>query len=201
MRGWPYTLSSTQPSGRVITLRPLQRGDETEWRRIRQEDADWLRPWEATVPNNPAGELPFRRLRRVLDRGGRDGRALPFIIDVEGRVVGQMQLFDIVWGSRWTGTAGYWLTRSATGSGIATWSLAMLIDFSLGVYGLHRIEVNIRPENTASLAVAHRLGLDQESLRRDLVHVDGAWRDHLSFAITRPQLPSGGLVGRLTEQT
>lgn len=194
---WPTRLLATQPGGRVITLRPLERADRRDWERIRSEDAAWLQPWEATIPRGVEPPLPFPRLRRALHRAARQGRALPFAIDVDGELVGQMHLFDIAWGSRWTGTAGYWLASSATGHGTATWALAMLIDHALSEVGLHRVEVNIRPENTTSLAVVRRLHLPEEGMRRGLVHVDGAWRDHLTFAITRPELPEGGLVGRL----
>lgn len=122
------------------------------------------------------------------------------MIDVEGQIVGQMQVFDIVWGSRCTGTVGYWLSHSVTGHGIATWSLAMVIDFAIGVHGLNRLEINIRPENAASLAVVRRLGLEPEGLRRDLVYVDGAWRDHVTFAVIRAEMPRTGFVGRLEAQ-
>ena len=63
--------------------------------------------------------------------------------------------------------------------------------------GLHRMEVAIRPENTSSLAVVRRLGLSDEGFRAGLVHVDGAWRDHVEFALTDEQLGSERLVDRL----
>lgn len=195
---WPFTLSSPGPSGREVVLRPLRAGDREAWERIRREDAAWLQPWEAGAPHGQSAELSFRRLRRLLHQAARDQRTLPFVIDVDGVLVGQMQVFDIVWGSRCSGTIGYWLSRSATGQGVATWALAMVIDFALGVYGLNRVEVNVRPENTASLAVVARLGLQPEALRRELVYVDGAWRDHQTFAVTRSSMPSTGFVGQLT---
>lgn len=197
---WPTTVHAVQPGGRTIVLRPLQRDDRAAWDQLRQENADWLRPWEATLPAGPEPPLSFQRMRRGLDRAAGEGRLIPFAIEVDGELVGQMHLFDIVWGSRFTGTAGYWLARHATGRGIATWALAMLVDVALRDAGLHRVEVNIRPENAASLAVARRLGLSEEGPRRGLVHVDGAWRDHLTFAITAPDLPPGGLVEMLRTQ-
>ena len=119
------------------------------------------------------------------------------LIEANGLLVGQMHLFDIVWGSRWTASAGYWLDRRSTGRGLATWALAMAIDHAIFDVGLHRIEVGIRPENAASLAVAHRLELPDEGFRVGQVHVDGAWRDHREFAITAEQLGSQRLVERL----
>jgi len=197
---WPAVVRAELPSGTVVTLRPLQRTDRAAWDRMRREEAGWLRPWEATLPGGSGPPAHFRRVRRDLERAARRGEILPFAIDVDGRLAGQMHLFDIVWGSRHTGTAGYWLSRAATGRGVATWGLAMLIDFSIREAGLHRVEVNVRPENERSLAVVRRLGLREEGLRRGLVHVDGQWRDHLGFAITAEELPPGGLTGMLRER-
>lgn len=194
---WPVRLLEVRPDGAQIVLRALTRHDRARWLELREENHDWLRPWEATVPTGPEPAIGFTRLRRLLDRGAREGRVLPFVVEADGLLVGQMQLFDIVWGSRWTASAGYWLDRRATGRGLATWSLAMLIDHALHEVGLHRVEVAIRPENVASLAVARRLDLPDEGFRAGLVHVDGQWRDHVEFAITDQQLGADRLVDRL----
>lgn len=196
---WPVRLEEVRPDGVEIVLRGLTRADRARWVELRQSNLDWLRPWEATAPTGPEEQLRFARLRRVLDRAAREGRVLPFMIEVDGVLEGQMQLFDIVWGSRWTASAGYWLDQRATGRGIAAWSLAMVIDHALHDVGLHRVEVAIRPENAASLAVARRLGLPDEGPRAGLVHVDGQWRDHREFAITQEQLGSERLVDRLRQ--
>lgn len=197
---WPVTLRERRPDGVTVTLRPLQQADRAAWEEIRERNRDWLRPWESSLPGGPGRPASFRQMRRSFQRAGREGRVLPFAIDVDGVFVGQMHLFDVVWGSRWTGSAGYWLDQRATGRGIASWALAMLIDHCLGEVGLHRVEVNIRPENSASLAVARRLGLTEEGLRRGLIHVDGQWHDHITFAITTEELAGRRLVDRLLQR-
>ena len=60
--------------------------------------------------------------------------------------------------------------------------------------GLHRVEVNIRPENAASLRVVEKLGFRDEGLRPRYLHIDGDWRDHLSFALTREEVGDGLLA-------
>ena len=44
-RGWPATLSDG-----LIGVRPLTRRDASTWARLRQENLEWLSPWEATLP-------------------------------------------------------------------------------------------------------------------------------------------------------
>jgi ribosomal-protein-alanine N-acetyltransferase len=43
---------------------------------------------------------------------------------------------------------------------------------------LHRLEINIRPENEPSLRVAQKAGYLFEGLRPRYLHIDGNWRDH-----------------------
>lgn len=199
---WPVTLHRRLPSGEQLTLRPLRRRDRAEFEALLTANAGWLRPWESTIPgapglSTPQTRPPFHHLRRTTDRAARDGLLLPLVIEVDGRMVGQVQLFDLLWGARRTGWAGYWLAREETGRGYATWALAVLLDHALLDVGLHRVEVAIRPENTASLRVVGRLGLREEGAQRGLMHVDGGWRDHRSFAVLAEDLDPGGLVGRL----
>jgi ribosomal-protein-alanine N-acetyltransferase len=54
----------------------------------------------------------------------------------------------------------------------------------------------VRPENTPSTRVLTKLGFRQEGLFRRYLDVAGGWRDHLCFALTTEDVPSG-LVTRL----
>ncbi len=62
--------------------------------------------------------------------------------------------------------------------------------------GLHRIEICVRPENTNSLRVVEKLGLQQVGFAPRFLHIDGAWRDHRVFAVTVEEAPEG-ITGRL----
>jgi ribosomal-protein-alanine N-acetyltransferase len=70
-------------------------------------------------------------------------------------------------------------------------AVAIAVDHSFGVVGLHRVEVNIRPENTASLRVVEKLGFRPEGRRDRYLHIAGDWRDHLAFALTVEDVPEG----------
>ena len=191
---WPVRIRVVLPDGRILVLRPLERGDRTEWDELRQRNQQWLSRWESRPPG-PAGiPLPFPQLRRVLHRAGRAGDVFPFVIEVDGDLVGQMHLFDIIWGSRRSGLAGYWLDEAATGRGVATWALAALIDHALLSAGLHRVEIAIREENRPSLAMMQRLGLPEEGRARGLMFVEDDWRDHRMFAVIAEDVRSGGFA-------
>jgi ribosomal-protein-alanine N-acetyltransferase len=63
------------------------------------------------------------------------------------------------------------------------------------------MEICIRPENAASLRVVEKLGFRYEGLRRRYIHIDGDWRDHYAFALTREDVPHGVLERWVSGQT
>ena len=188
------TLTARRVGGEPVILRPLRGKDRRQWEELRAQNVEWLRPWEATSPEPVASGLAFRQLVRHFDREASEGRLQPFVIETQGRVVGQMHLFGIAWGSLRSASAGYWVAESFAGQGIVPFALAAACDHAFLVLGLHRVEVNIRPENTASLRVVEKLGFREEGLRRHYLHIDGKWRDHRSFALTREDLSTSPLV-------
>jgi [ribosomal protein S5]-alanine N-acetyltransferase len=193
-QGWPAVLRHGE-----VTVRPLVHGDARAWKAARKSNADWLRPWDATVP--PGGdERPstFRVLVRRLDRLARAGVCMPFAIDVDGQFVGQVTVNNIVRGSAQFASVGYWLDRAYAGRGVMPLAVAMVIDHCFAGAGLHRIEVAIRPENSNSLRVVEKLDLLEVGYAPRYLHIDGDWRDHRLYAVTVEECP-GGLVRRLLD--
>jgi len=178
-----------------VVLRPLRLRDARAWRRLRSDNAAWLAPWEATSPDPGTPLRGFASMVRHGHRSARDGTALPLAIDVDGRLVGVVSVSGVVWGSMRGGAIGYWIDRAVAGRGIVPTAVALLTDHCFGEMGLHRVEINIRPENTASLRVVAKLGFRDEGLRRSYLHIDGDWRDHRTFALTVEEVP-GGLLPR-----
>jgi len=193
---WPVTITARRVGGAPVILRVLRGRDRTEWEALRAKNTEWLRPWEATSPEGVATQLGYRQLVRQFDREANEGRLRPFVIETEGRLVGQMHLFGIAWGSLRGASAGYWVDESIAGQGIMPLALAAACDHAFIGLGLHRVEVNIRPENTASLRVIEKLGFRDEGLRLRYLHIDGEWRDHRSFALTTEDLGGSSVVER-----
>ena len=62
-------------------------------------------------------------------------------------------------------------------------SVALILARAFGGLGLHRVEANVQPGNTASLRLVLSSGFRCEGYAPRLVHIDGRWRDHVRFAI------------------
>lgn len=188
--GWPARLEEGD-----VVLRPLRHRDSEHWLALRARNAAWLDPWEATAPQPGARRPPtFGGFVRTLARQARAGTALPFAIEYRGDLVGQLTVSTIVRGSMCSASVGYWVSEHVAGRGIVPTAVAMAIDHCFGPVGLHRVEIAIRPENAASLRVVEKLGLREEGVRERYLHIQGAWRDHRTFAVTAEEVPEGLLA-------
>ncbi|GGC85527.1 N-acetyltransferase GCN5 [Tersicoccus solisilvae] len=195
---WPVTLGWGP-----LTLRPIRHRDRAEWDQVRARNVQWLGPWEASNPE-PGGRLPsFRQMVASLKAQARTGTALPFVItearETQSRLVGQLTVSSITYGSLMGATLGYWVDQGSAGRGIAPTAVALATDHCFGTLGLHRMEINIRPENERSLRVVQKLGFRDEGLRRAYLHIDGQWADHRTFAMTADEVPGGLLHRWVTE--
>lgn len=174
--------------------------DQRAWRDVNGRNRDWLRPWEATVPPAPPGHLAqrptYRQMVRHLRSEANAGRMLPFVIEYRGRLAGQLTVAGITWGSMCSAHVGYWVDQAVAGRGVMPTAVALAVDHCFRSVGLHRIEVCIRPENVPSRRVVEKLGFREEGIRPRYLHIDGAWRDHLVFALTAEEVPPEGLLNR-----
>jgi len=122
---------------------------------------------------------------------------LPFVITERiptagsSAIVGQLTVSSIVWGSAMMATLGYWVDQDRAGRGIAPTAVALVTDHCFRTLGLHRMEINIRPENRPSLRVVEKLGFRDEGYRPRYLHINGEWADHRSFALTAEEVPDG----------
>jgi ribosomal-protein-alanine N-acetyltransferase len=195
--GWPVTLEEG-----AVGLRPHRARDAIVWSEVRCANQRWLEPWEPTRPQpwhlqHAVSEYPS--LLRALRRGARSGQLLPWVITYEGRFAGQLTFGNVIRGASCSAYAGYWVDGRLAGRAIMPTALAMAVDHGFRFVGLHRIEVNIRPENVASRRVVEKLGFREEGYHPRFLHIDGAWRDHIGYALTVEDVAPHGLLARWRE--
>jgi ribosomal-protein-alanine N-acetyltransferase len=182
---WPITLN-----GDEITLRPPRVRDRPQWNSVRAENKEWLSPWEATLPllphDSPAYEdhdtrPSFYQMVRMLNREARAGRSYSFFIWSGNNLVGQITMGGVMYGALRGAHIGYWVDRNYANRGFTTQAVKLVTAFGFSQLGLHRMEINVRPENAASCRVAEKAGFVIEGQRKAFLHIDGAWRDHICF--------------------
>jgi ribosomal-protein-alanine N-acetyltransferase len=182
---WPVTLA-----GESILLRPARFRDKSKWDAVRAENKEWLTPWEATLPRVPE-ETPesefiskrpsFYSMVSAINREARAGRSYSFMMWKDANLVGQITMGGVIFGAMRGAHIGYWIDRNYANKGLTTDAVNTLTRFGFEGLGLHRIEINVRPENAASCQVALKAGYQFEGDRPNFLHIAGAWRDHKCF--------------------
>ncbi len=175
-----------------VTIRGVRVKDARRLERELLDNRNWLRKWEATSPHGMRN-FDVRSSIRGLLANARHGLGLPFVIEHDGELAGQLNVSSISWGSVSSATIGYWVAERFAGRSLTPTAVALATDYCFYQLGLHRMEICIRPENVPSLRVVEKLGFRYEGLRRRFIHIDGDWRDHFCFALVVEELPVGVL--------
>jgi [ribosomal protein S5]-alanine N-acetyltransferase len=106
-----------------------------------------------------------------------------------GRLVGVVNVSNIVRGGFQSGYLGYGAFASHAGRGLMTEGLREVLRSVFGDLGLHRVEANIQPGNTRSIGLVRRLGFQKEGFSRRYLMIGGAWRDHERWALLAEDFP------------
>ena len=165
-------------SGRV-GLRRVAAGDQDEFLRLARASVDLHHPWY-TMPTTPREfGIYLTRFSQATAEGllvrVRDGGALAGVITIDSIVRGRFQ----------SASLSYAAFAPSAGRGYMSEGLGLVLRYAFLQLRLHRLEASIQPDNQASLALVRRLGFRREGYSPDMLFIDGAWRDHERWAITR----------------
>jgi [ribosomal protein S5]-alanine N-acetyltransferase len=176
---------------RHVTVRGVKLRDSRALEKALGHNRAWLQPWEATHPIIRAHPEDTKSSIRSLLQLAKTGTVLPLVMEVDHELVGQLNVSQIVYGSLSQATLGYWIVPERAGQGITPLAVAMVCDYLFFELALHRVEICIRPENTASLRIVEKLGFRFEGFRRNYIHIDRRWRDHYCFGLVVEEVPKG----------
>lgn len=95
-----------------------------------------------------------------------------------------VNLSQIFLGPFCNGILGYWVGAAHAQRGYASDGVRACLSRAFGDLGLHRVECNVRPDNEPSLRLARRIGFRDEGYSPRYLQIDGAWSDHVRFAMT-----------------
>ncbi len=108
-----------------------------------------------------------------IDRGLGAG----WVIVRDGRVVGRVNLNNIVMGVLRSASVGYWVDVEHLGRGLATGAVELACVEARGL-GLHRVEAGTLVHNSASQRVLERTGFAYYGTAERFLFIDGRWQDH-----------------------
>jgi ribosomal-protein-alanine N-acetyltransferase len=175
-----------------VEIRAPRLSDAAQYAAAVRRSADHVGRWNPVEPDG------------LVDLVRRQGETLRsfLILDIEdGGLVGSCNVANIVKGRFCNGSLGYNSYLPYNGTGRMTEGMRLVIDRcftpeTAGGLGLHRLEINVQPENAPSIGMAKRLGFRHEGYTPRMLFLQGAWRDHERFALTAEEWTVGQTGGR-----
>lgn len=173
------------PARDGVVLRSPRRDDGPAFLALRRRNRAFLEPWEPLPPDGVEWDGPetFERLLATADT--ETSRRLFVCRASDGVLMGQISLGAIVRGPLQQCFLGYWIGGEYSGRGYMTAAIRLALRVVFVDLGLHRVEANIQPHNTASLALVRRCGFRLEGFSPKYLRIGGAWADHERWAMTR----------------
>ena len=104
----------------------------------------------------------------------------------DAALVGCTNLTNVVMGVLRSGYLGYFAFAAKAGQGLMTEGLRAVVRQAFGPPGLHRLEANIQPGNTASIALVRACGFVREGWSPKYQKNGAHWRDHERWTRVRP---------------
>ncbi|WP_219471840.1 GNAT family N-acetyltransferase [Nonomuraea rhizosphaerae] len=109
----------------------------------------------------------------------------------DGELVGGV-LFRTMNLGHGTAEAGCWLEPSAAGKGLVTRAVRAIIDWAVEERGVHRVEWQVAAANSASVAVARRLGMTRDGVLRESYVHRGRRHDVEIWSVLAPEWRAAG---------
>lgn len=183
--------------GRRLLLRPLVASDFTAWQEVRTRNGEWLTKWE---PSRPPGSPDVVNDRHAFaarcnarERERQLGSGFGFgVFNLKNQFMGEMNLSSIQRGPFQNAYVGYWIDSAHAGNSYTPEALVALARFAFEEVRLHRIQIAIIPRNASSHRVVEKLDIRREGVAVRYLEINGAWEDHVRYALTSEEWEQRG---------
>jgi len=171
------TKAVTSPRTPKVYLRAPTKDDQQELLALNRSSRKFHRGLVA-----PAKE-PAQYLS-LLERASSDSFAYFLVCrKKDDCILGIINLSQIFHGPFRNAYLGYYIGEKHARQGYMTEALQLMLVHAFTKLKLHRLEANIQPGNTASIALVKRAGFVCEGFSRRYLKIGGRWRDHERWAI------------------
>ena len=165
-----------------IRVRPLIEGDRAAFLAAARASRSLHRPW--TTP--PVTDDAFDT---YLARAGDDATSCLLVVrEADEGLAGVYNLSEIVRGSFQNAYLGYYAFVPHAGTGAMRAAMPSVLAHAFDDLGLHRLQANVQPENERSRRLLEATGWREEGFAERYLLIDGAWRDHVTYAITAEEV-------------
>lgn len=154
-----------------INIRKFKEDDALELYAAVRESIDHLSPWLCwCTPAYSIADAEF--WVTTAEQEWNAGNDYRFVIECSHtkKLLGSVAINQVIQQHK-IGNLGYWIRQSALNQGVCTKAARMIIEYGFNQLQLQRIEICALEANTASIAIAEKLGATYEGiLRNKLFH-------------------------------
>lgn len=167
----------------TVTIRPADEPDARALCELLVRNRDYFSTGEPVLPDSyytPAYQA------QVIERDHASraaGTGAMFLIETEGVLVGRLNLSSVIRGAFQSASVAYLVDQGHTGRGIATSALGQLVTYAFDDLGLHRLQAEVLPSNTASKRVLAHLDFVHYGTAPEYLLIQGQWQTHDLFQL------------------
>jgi len=161
-----------------VALRTMTDKDQQEFIELAKASAELHEPWVWV----PTTSQEYVRYLRRFDES--EAESTLICIRGSGAIAGFVTIKNIIRGPYQRATVGYGAFAPTQGLGFMSEGFGLVFRFAFGDLGLHRLEADIQPGNTASRRFAERVGFRYEGFSPGFLRIDGSWKDYERWAVT-----------------
>lgn len=183
-----------------MKLRTIEHQDAPELFACVDRNRAWLRRWLPWLDATTEVAHIQAFIRSVL-QGYAENRQLTYVILEDEQIVGICAYNLMDWNLK-AGYIGYWLSENQRGKGIMTRAVREVVDYGFTRLGLELCDIKAATSNTASRAVAERLGFTCTGTIRRAENLYGTFVDYAIYSVLKSEWYSQtGQTGGREQQT
>ena len=172
-----------------LKLRPLTEADvDAVFAVAKQREFPRYMSWAAHADR----EVTLEWIQQLI-AGLVQNRNVCWGIELEGKLVGTIELGDVTWQLLALrvdrAELGYWLAQPHWGKGLMTEAVTAVVQFAFQTLGLHKVTTKCFVENAGSRRVMEKAGFRFVGRAEDDIWRDAAWHTHLLYELTSAEWP------------
>tara|TARA_Y100000310_G_scaffold344510_1_gene457654 strand:- start:9850 stop:10368 length:519 start_codon:yes stop_codon:yes gene_type:complete len=164
--------------GKGFTLRYYQKGDEASLQKHINNNKIYRYTCQIPYPYTLKTAKQWVK-DNVINNKKRNKEKVNFVIDINGKVVGGVGLFDV---RPHKAEIGYWLGEKYWGQGIIPEAVKLVVDYGFSKMKLSRIYASTMKPNKQSQKVLLKVGFRKEGVMKKYYLKDGKIGDGYLFA-------------------
>ncbi|WP_320047920.1 GNAT family N-acetyltransferase [uncultured Ilyobacter sp.] len=152
-----------------------------------KKNREFFKRWESSKRDDFFSESYLKMLLRLEQEEIENGNRMKlWIFNRENnKIIGFLNFGNIIRGAFDSCFLGYKLDKDETGKGYMTEALKEGMAFYFDVMKLHRIEVNLMPQNVLGIKTIERVGFIKEGISEKYLKINGKWEDHIHYVMLK----------------